>query len=175
MEDKQIALEAMLAAKDSAHWAWWTMAATIFSVLISLGTLGMAFGALDTWRQQEMLKLKMEFKRSILELSYSLGNMPRSWSYIQVNQARARLNVSPELANRADDDAQIYINKIALQKAFNESMKAWIMCEHLLAETEVEHLWSKFQREFRPYIMRGGETYPLSVILESLNDKLKVL
>lgn len=175
MDEKQIALEAMLAARDSAHWAWWTMAATIFSVLISLGTLGMAFSALGTWRQQEMLKLKMEFKRSILELSYVLDTMPRNWSYIQVNLARARLQALPELANRVGDPAQLYINKMALKEAFNESLKAWVMCEYLFSETEIEILWHKFIGEYRVYIMRGGETGPLAGILESLNVKLKVL
>lgn len=175
MDEKQIALEAMLAAKDSAHWAWWTMAATIFSFLISLGTLGMAFSALDTWRQQEMLKLKMEFKRSILELIYAMDSMPRNWSYHQINLARARLQASPEVANRVADPAQIYINKMALKDAFSGSTKAWIMCEHLFSETEIEVLWNKFRGEFRDYIMRGGDTNRLAGILESLNVKLKVL
>lgn len=175
MDEKQIALEAMLAAKDSAHWAWWTMAATMFSVLISLSTLGMAFSALDTWRQQEMLKLKMEFKRSILELIHAMDSMPSKWSYHQINSARARLQAVPEVANRVDDPALIYIYKIALQDAFSGSTKAWIMCEHLFSETEIEGLWSKFQREFRDYIKRGGDTNRLAGILNSLNSKLKVL
>lgn len=175
MDEKQIALEAMLAAKDSAHWAWWTMAATIFSVLISLGTLGMAFSALGTWRQQEMLKLKMEFKRSILELSYALDSMPNNWSYMQVNLARARLQASPELASRVGDSAQLYINKMALKEAFNDSMKAWVMCEHLFSDTEIETLWSQFRSEFRDFIMRGGATGPFSGMLHSLNSKLTVL
>ncbi|HCR0234993.1 TPA: hypothetical protein OMS33_000925 [Enterobacter hormaechei] len=151
------------------------MAATIFSVLISLGTLGMAFSALDTWRQQEMLKLKMEFKRSILELIYAMDSMPRNWSYHQINLARARLQASPEVANRVADPAQIYINKMALKDAFSGSTKAWIMCEHLFSETEIEVLWNKFRGEFRDYIMRGGDTNRLAGILESLNVKLKVL
>ncbi|EPF1256662.1 TPA: hypothetical protein L9220_003235 [Klebsiella aerogenes] len=175
MDEKQIALEAMLAARDSANWSWWTMAATISSVLISLGTLGMAFSALDTWRQQEMLKIKIEFKRSILELYYALESMPSNWSYMEVNRARMRLQASPELANRVGDSAQLYINKMALKEAFNEACKAWIMCEHIFSDTEVETLWRKISSEFRPYLMRGGVSYPLNVLLESLNSRLKVL
>lgn len=175
MDDKQVAFEAMVAARDSAHWAWWTMVATISSVIISLGTLGMAFSALNTWREQELLKLKMEFKRSILELSYCLESMPPNWSYIHINLARKRLNASPDLASRIDDESQIYFKKVALKDAFNQATKAWIMCEHIFAETELETLWSRFSSEFRTYIMRGGQKYPLSSILSTMNSRLKVL
>ncbi|AIR62133.1 hypothetical protein F3J34_08495 [Klebsiella sp. Ap-873] len=175
MNEQLIAFEAMLAAKDSAQWAWWTMAASIATVLISLATLGMAFTALNTWRDEEELKLKMEFKRAVLELIYALESMPEIWWYHQISIARTRLNAYPEIANRIDDDAQIYFKKQALKEAFDDATKAWLMCEHLFSDSQTDSDWTKFNDEFRPYIMRGGNKQLLSNILDSLSFKLKML
>ncbi|EPX2177598.1 hypothetical protein ACWXZN_004794 [Serratia marcescens] len=175
MDTDLINYETMLAAKDSAQWAWWTMAATIFSVFISLATLGMAYIALDSWREQERLKLKMEFKRTVLELSYSLDSMPDVWWFHHVNIARKRLKSYPEVANRIDDESQIYFKKQALKMAFDEASKAWIMCEHLYSNTREKELWFKFENDFRMYIIRGGEKNLLEGNISLLCSALKVV
>ncbi|HFQ9379769.1 hypothetical protein [Serratia marcescens] len=175
MDTDLINYETMLAAKDSAQWAWWTMAATIFSVFISLATLGMAYIALDSWREQERLKLKMEFKRTVLELRYSLDSMPESWSYHNVNIARERLKSYPQVANRIGDESEIYFKKQALKIAFDEASKAWIMCGYLYSDTQEEELWLKFNRGIREYIKTGGEKILLSRNISQLCSALKVL
>lgn len=175
MDSDLIAYEAMLAAKDSAEWAWWTMSAALATVFISLATLGFAYTALDSWREQEKLKLKMEFKRAILELSFSLDEIPQNWSFYQINTARARLKAYPELVNRIDDESQIYFQKQRLVDSFNDAKKAWLMCGHLFQDGIVNTEWRSFIKNFRPYIMRGGDKSDLISMINKLSSSLKII
>lgn len=175
MDTDLIAYEAMLAAKDSAEWAWWTMAAALATVFISLATLGLAYAALDSWREQEKLKLKMEFKRAVLELRYSLEDIPQAWFYHQINIAKSRLRAYPELASRIGDESQIYFLKQNLVKSFDEATKAWLMCGHLLQDENVNTTWKEFSRDFRPYIMRGGSKSHLTILIDKLSADLKII
>ncbi|RZK07202.1 MAG: hypothetical protein EOO84_10960 [Pantoea sp.] len=175
MDSDLIAYETMLAAKDSAEWAWWTMAAALAAVFISLATLGFAYEALNSWREQEKLKLKMEFKRAILELSFSLDDIPQVWYYNQINTAKARLKAAPELASSIGDQSEIYFKKKNLVDSFNEATKAWLMCGHLFEEEIIRTTWRQFSREFRPYIMRGGNKSSLTTLISKLGTDLKII
>ncbi|MDA8489615.1 hypothetical protein [Kluyvera sp. Awk 3] len=175
MTTEEIAHASLIAAQDSAHWAWWTMAASVAAVFISLATLGLAFSALDSWKEQERLKIKMEFKRSILELSYCLEQMPETYWYFQVNIARERIIRYPEFANRLGDPSEIYYLKQNLKVAFAEASKAWIMCGHLFSDDIIKKLWREFNKEYREYSTRGGNKNNISNIINSLCSELKVI
>lgn len=170
-----ISYESMVAAKDSATYAFWSTCAAIVTSLASLATLGIAFTALDSWKEQERTKAKLEFKRSILGLHYALDAMPPNWSFHSINSAKARLKMHPKTADDLDDEVQIYFLKKSLGIAYAEAEKSWVMCGHLFINTDVENYWADFVKKYRNYFMRGGNKYEFENLIQKLQSELKII
>jgi len=175
MDANIIAFQAMLATKDSATYAFWATCASIFSTLITLATLGMAYTALDSWKEQERMKFKLSFKRAMLGLKYALDSMPNSWSYQSFKHAKQRVKIFPDLINHPEDDAQIYFRKCELVEAYNEATKEWIMCGHLFETTEIDNAWKDLANLFQNYIKMGGDKSPLMIYVNRICSDLKIL
>ncbi|WP_440531012.1 hypothetical protein [Serratia marcescens] len=62
MDADLISYESMLTAQESAKWAFWGMVATWGSLVVSALTLMLAYRALTSWKEQEKLKVKQNFK-----------------------------------------------------------------------------------------------------------------
>ncbi|MBP1015907.1 hypothetical protein J8628_03165 [Serratia fonticola] len=170
-----ISYETMLATRAAANSAWWSACAAIISVFTTLAALGLAFTTLESWKEQERFKVKIEFKRAILEIKYSLESMPARWTYHQVNIARARLKSNPEVANRIGDESDIFFKKQELVSLYNNASKAWVMCGHLFSEGNINEDWREFKCVYQDYILKGGETNKPQRIIDRMCAELKVL
>ncbi|POT58310.1 hypothetical protein C3432_10435 [Citrobacter amalonaticus] len=76
----------MLAAFESARWAYWSVIVSASAAFISLITVVVAFFALRTWRDEAIETAKREWKRSIINLIMRLTS-----SFGTVTEQRADL------------------------------------------------------------------------------------
>ncbi len=172
MNAEYISYEAMVAARDAADWAFWSMLGIWGSVLFTGGALIYANRALSTWRDQEKTKVKAEFKKSILSIRNSLIFMPIKWD-------RDQLVMSIKIANSDSEDAGRMASKFGpdilllsqnykhLLETYNAANDAWVMCEHLFFGTLIEELWHSVNAGFNEY-MKGGCEH--AVLFEPLNN-----
>jgi hypothetical protein len=65
MDADLISLEAMLAARDAADWAFWTMLATLSSAFATLFAACVALYAIGGWKKQEKTREIKQLKLSI--------------------------------------------------------------------------------------------------------------
>ncbi|MGL9632054.1 hypothetical protein Q7I59_19745, partial [Escherichia coli] len=67
MDADFISFEAMLAAKDSAQWAYWGMWIALFSAITTFFAMVIGGITIFSWRKQEALKDKKAFVLSVLK------------------------------------------------------------------------------------------------------------
>ncbi|GKJ22411.1 MULTISPECIES: hypothetical protein [Klebsiella] len=119
MDDKTIAIASMLATVRSAELSYWTLIASICS---SFATLFIAFMALNTWRSQERVKLKINFKMAVAKYLEVLIYLPPVMSG------------KGELSSRYNKHD--LINSLVLCKT------AWSMTEGVFNGTAIENDWN---------------------------------
>ncbi|WP_338570448.1 hypothetical protein VRB37_16430 [Erwinia billingiae] len=156
MDANLISFKTLVATQFSAYWAFGSMCAAIVGVVATIITLTYARKALHTWKQQEALKLKIDFKSATIELLHALDAMPENWSYVHVNIARSALDRG-ELKSTTEKEVSIFYNKQDMAAANTIACKRWMMCEQLFSGSEVVESWSKFQNNYRQYAMKGGD------------------
>lgn len=146
----------MVATQLNMYWAFGSMLAAITSAVATLVTLYYARKALNTWKQQEALKIMIDFKSAAVELLYALDAMPDKWSHVQVNLARAvidRGNINTATEKR---EVEIFYLKQDMVDANRLAERRWMMCEPLLKDSKIIAAWNDFQKEFWGYSVRGG-------------------
>lgn len=140
MDENYIAYQSLVAARESATWAFWSMIGTFSGIFVGLFTIFYAARALSTWREQEKTKLKMDFKKSILALNYAVRSFPEEWSYTKVHAARiaGRYHVAG-----IDDEVLVAVD--GFQKAWRDASDSWVMCESLLVKSVIPEKWCELE------------------------------
>jgi len=174
MDADLISFESMLAAKSAANWAFGSMLATIASSVIAIVTLFYAAKALNTWRKQEELKLKSEFKLAIIELTYTVEAMPDNWSHVHVNTARSILRITKDPAAHVPDQLKILYLKEDMVSAHRRALKSWLMCDQFFKKSKIEDRWEKFDKRYHQYAMKGGNKSDVLPALKSLVSEIVI-
>ncbi|ABP60918.1 hypothetical protein [Enterobacter sp. 638] len=174
MDSDSISLAAMLVAKEASNWAFWTMIASAVSAIASVGTIGVAIYALNSWHKQEALKVQVNFKHAILDLKDTLLAMPQSWSYLDINVARNLINLHPNMSHQTHDRTNIFFKKNELMSAYDQAVKCWIMCDGLFENKGVNVKWKTFSSQYITYIKTGGERGNMESLLDHISRELKL-
>lgn len=131
----------MLAARESANWAFWSMLATAGSLLVSILTLCVAIRAIHTWKKQEILKIKMDFKKSLMRLKTECYSFPEYIDVAKINYGQQYIDADWKLTDadkRAVIEAQRY-NKF--NQIFLSCCDSWVATERLFDKSEVAKGW----------------------------------
>lgn len=174
MGETLISYKTMLATQLTMYWAFGSMLAAIASAGATLITLHYARKALDTWKQQEALKIKIEFKSAVIELLHAVDAMPDNWSYMQVNTARSAIDRGEADSYPKREEVKIFYLKQDMVAANTIAIKRWIMCEQLLKGTEVAMKWNEFQKSYHSYAMKGGKKSEISPILRKIIEEMVI-
>ncbi|MFP7605614.1 hypothetical protein [Serratia quinivorans] len=147
--------------------ALWSMLGTWFAGVMALLTLFIANKALNTWREQEQTKAKMEFKKSLLALRNLLIIMPESWIKAQLVLGEKLKNASEYARTMNHEDMEVAHNLFAFTQAMNHANDSWVMCEHLFDGSKVATNWTNAQTCMNSYIQnRKGK----NDVFEALNS-----
>ena len=131
--------------------ALFSMIGTTVSAIVSMITLFFAKTALNTWRHQEVLKSKKDFKMALLELKFVTLWQPNEIDPVQLLYSENELRTTKLL------DVQINAFK-GLAKEFEkleDSMQMcaryWFATEKLFKDTDVEKLWNNIMSAYNEY------------------------
>ncbi|BEN73202.1 hypothetical protein SMKC081_13470 [Serratia marcescens] len=149
MDANYISYENMIAARDAvsvaqeaAGWAYFTMLLTAVSTTISLITLGIAWRAVDTWKKQEKLKIKMDFKKSLMALKTACYSYPDYLDKVKVVYGQKYVDSCFELT-RGDRDAANEARKFnQFNQVFLNCCDSWVATEHLFSKSKISEGWS---------------------------------
>ncbi len=172
MDADLISYETMLATRDSANWAFWTMLMAATSALLSFATILTAIYALKTWKQQEILKTKMEFKKALMELRTAVLFLPDKVEPKQVVLAKNILNDTTGIKTRGMEQEQIEAYKDLarevreLENGILNCWKSWASTEDIFRGSEIEVLWKEVQKTYNAYMLQGEDKQPY---LESID------
>ncbi|HGE8334825.1 TPA: hypothetical protein ACGD5E_000918 [Serratia marcescens] len=176
MDADLISYETMLATRDSAVWAFWTMLMAATSTLLSLATILIAIYALKTWKQQEILKAKMEFKKVLMQLRHVVLFLPDRVEQAQVVLAKNILSDTTGIKTRGMEQEHIEAYKDLareIRELENEILncwKTWMSTEDIFRGSEIEVLWKEVQKNHNAYMLQGGDKQPY---LESVDTLMK--
>lgn len=173
MGESLISYKTMVATQYSSYWSLGSMFAAIVSAIAAVTTVVIACKALNTWKQQEELKAKIEFKLALIELADVIDVMPRNWSRVQVNIARGIIERGEVPAHR-EKEVEIFYQWKDLSKANREAGKRWMLCDKLYTGTKIEEDWKKFNSELHSYKMRGGNSTQVLPILSRIIENLAI-
>ncbi|AXD91074.1 hypothetical protein YG12_22610 [Salmonella enterica subsp. enterica serovar Derby] len=127
------------------------------SAIASLWALCYARKALNTWNRQEQFKVKLEFKRALLELEDAFEAMPDNWNSTQYRIARTRVGQQYNaVVHRVDDAAQLYFKKENLKSAYQNAVRAWVLCEGGIKDKSIHAEWKQLRTDYSQYILTGG-------------------
>ncbi len=131
----------MLAAREAANWAFWSMLATAGGLFVSILTLCVAIIAIQTWKKQEILKVKMDFKKSLMRLKTECYLFPEYLNVAKISYGQQFINADwklTEIDKRAAIEAQRYNQ---FNQAFLSCCDSWVATERLFDNSEVLKGW----------------------------------
>ncbi len=171
MDEKYIAYQTMVAARDSVNWAMWSMIAAWCGISVSLATLIIAKRALSTWRDQEKVKVKLDFKKSILNLKSLLIFMPELIDMVEIKEQKDAVEAKwifedVPLILQGIENGEINVHryeKIIL--ALDQCVACWLATEHLFKKSLLSTKWLEAQKTSNEYILG---TAPKSKLLLEL-------
>lgn len=172
MDADTISYKAMIATEHAANWALGSMIGTLIGAVTTSVTLFFAYKALNTWRQQEALKIKIDFKSAAVELLHAINAMPNNWSFHHVNAARGAVDRGDVNSSLKRNEVQIYYLKRDMVEANRLAERRWMMCEQLFKDSEVAVKWKNFQHDFFHYAMKGGNKADILPGLENLISRV---
>lgn len=116
MNSDYIAYESMMAARDAANAAYWSMIATwiygasaLIGSLATLGAVYVAYRTMNTWRHQEEVKDKKKLKAALVMYRNELVHMP--YEMLPENRERKELTLRlNEVAN------EIYLPLVIMEE-----------------------------------------------------------
>ncbi|ORM72380.1 hypothetical protein HA48_14580 [Pantoea wallisii] len=174
MGESLISYKTMVATQYSSYWAFGSMLAAIVSACATLITLHYARKALDTWKQQEALKIKIDFKSAAVDLLYALDAMPDNWSHMHVNLARVAIDRGDINSSDKKREVQIFYLKQDMVESNRMAERRWMMCKPLLKDSEMPELWKKFQHDFWLYSVKGGNKAEILPLLKKVVDEMVI-
>lgn len=98
--------------------------------------------ALTTWRDQEKLKLKIEFKKAVLNLRNLFLYMPKNWEKTPGAKSALNRNSTNLMHGPAAVNTSLPPELKAILDALNHANDCWVMCEHIFDGTLVEKNWT---------------------------------
>lgn len=97
--------------------------------------------ALTAWRDQEKLKLKIEFKKSVLNLRNLFLYMPKNWDKIPGARSALNRNSTNLIHGPSVINTSLPPELKSILDALNHANDCWVMCEHIFDGTSVESNW----------------------------------
>ena len=122
----------------------WNMVAAVSGAVSGGATLiavWFAKQALNTWRDQEKLKLKIEFKKSIINLRNLFLYMPERWDKMPGAKSALSMNSTKLMYGPALINTDLPAELKAIIDALNHANGCWVMCEHIFDGTSIETNW----------------------------------
>lgn len=80
MDANYISYESLLAARDAAQWAYWSMWIAFASSVFTFFALVVGYMSIISWRSQEVLKDRKVFALSVLKYQKIIGLGPSTYS-----------------------------------------------------------------------------------------------
>ncbi|WP_406909206.1 hypothetical protein [Klebsiella oxytoca] len=176
MDANYIAYETLVANRNAAEWAFWSMIAAFISGTASVVTLIFAYRALTTWREQEKTKVKMEFRFAIKQLRVALLNMPLDLDRDELEEEREQVIVrwlfkDVDLISQQIDAGEQNVQRFDnLLSIFDACQSSWLATEHLFDGTQLARDWIIFEDDFEHYINGEGTKAPLVQLLNKITS-----
>ncbi|BEN58543.1 MULTISPECIES: hypothetical protein [Serratia] len=176
MDADFISYESMLAARDSAKWAYWGMIAAMVSALAMLATLFFAHKALSTWREQEKAKVKLDFRMAIKQLKASLLFMPITIDPVEIEEEREQVIAKWIFKDDALLTQQIELGEQNVKRfdelinSFDNCHSAWLATEHLFDNTDLAKNWMICEDDFKKYISGESDKTPLLQTINKITE-----
>ncbi|HGM5807930.1 TPA: hypothetical protein ACKP33_004220 [Serratia marcescens] len=162
-----ISFESMLATKQAADWAFWTMIASGVSALAAALGVIFAWRTVASWKQQEKAKVKMDFKRSIFNIINIMLSMPDRFNLELAGRGKKALKLSDN--SSIDDRCNVELSHQfdELVKVLSNAQGCWIYCERFFDGTDIEAKWVYSRDLVLDYINGDVEK---NVVINSLNN-----
>lgn len=166
MSSDFISFESMLAARESANWTYWIMVATWISLVTSLGTFFLAFLALNSWKQQEKTKVKMNFKKEILNLKNVITAVPRDFRFGVVRF----IKIIDTIDDYSKDSEKLRMVLLGenIESSWRKTLDAWVMSESLLKETAVNDIWNELSEYFELFMLDQKSKEDILLVLSKI-------
>ncbi|MEK9498213.1 hypothetical protein V2H77_17425 [Photorhabdus sp. P32] len=171
MDTDLISYEAMIAAQDSARWAFYAMLGTWFSGLITLCAVIYAKKALTTWKKQEKVKVKMDFKKALIQVIDSIIYMPDWFDMSKASFGKKILTAGEAERSKHLDAIELSNQFDVLTRSMTNAHGCWIYCEHFFDGTEVVKEWENVIALVDNYIKGNAKQDDVIDALDSLSSK----
>ncbi|KZP80136.1 hypothetical protein A3460_05405 [Enterobacter roggenkampii] len=163
--------ESMLAAREAANWAFWSMLVTAGGLLVSILTLYVATKAIHTWKKQEILKIKMDFKKSLMRLKTECYLFPEYVDVAKISYGQQFINADWNLTDidrRAAIEAQRYNQ---FNQAFLSCCDSWVATERLFDNSEVSKGWDDVVNGAQRFVHAEISSKEFQQIIHNLYSK----
>lgn len=174
-EAAESALRTMIATEAAAEWAFYMLILTLISVVFSLVMLIYAFRALSTWREQEQLKIKVEFKKSLISMHDLLLVMPDEKLTFLSNIGKRILSYSGgQEPLHSSQELTAFYQKKALEDEFAKAEHNWAICEELFLGTKTSKDWDFFKRSYFDYAKLNKPKNGMCELLSTMKSDLHI-
>jgi hypothetical protein len=142
------------------------------SALATIVALFYAKKALNTWREQEKTKSKMDFKKSLMLVKNALLLMPDILSMEELAHARASIQAKWVFKNIEPIESVIQAGEGSIAEferllsAFENCSNCWVATEHLFDNSQIYDKWMDLNTYYQMYL--GGKTSK-NELFDSLN------
>ncbi|HBQ4138067.1 TPA: hypothetical protein L7209_000889 [Escherichia coli] len=157
-------------------WNMWSAIGACGSAIASFGALCYARKALNTWNRQEQFKVKLEFKRALLQLEDAFETMPDNWNSVQYRIAKtfASQRGNDIYNGVVEAEKQLFYKKQNLNLAYGHSVQAWVLCEELFKDNTIHDEWKAFRISYDNYILNGGNKNDYLPMIKNIYSKIPV-
>lgn len=128
MDANYISYESLLAARDSAQWAYWSMWIALASSIFTSLALVVGWMSIVSWRRQEMLKDRKAFARLVLKYQKVIGLGPLTYS---LNAPSVQFDLLTNTIVEIYESALLMTNKKDRKKAVNVYLSLNVIYELL--------------------------------------------
>jgi len=174
-ESAAYALRTMLATEAAAEWTFWMLVAASISAITSFVMLYYAFRALSTWREQEQLKVKVDFKKSIISMHDLLLKMPDQ-NLVFLSNIGRNIKSFRAVENPVADTKELkaMYQKQALEEEFAKAEQSWAISEELFIGTKTHEDWVKFKDLYFKYAKLNKPKNGLCELLSTMQSDLVI-
>lgn len=174
-ESAESALRTMIATEEATALAFWMLIATSVSLIFSAAMIYYAFRALSTWREQEQLKVKVDFKKSIISMYDILLVMPNSNLTFLSNIGRSAIAMSGgNQTLTPTKETTAFYQKNALADAYEKAEHNWAISEELFIGTKTHKDWEDFKRAYFNYAKLNLKKDGLCELLSTMKSELVI-
>lgn len=174
-ESAQYAFRTMLATEEASSWALWMLITTAVGTIFSIVTLYCAFRALNTWREQEQLKVKVEFKKSLIRLHDILLDMPdKNLTFMSNIGKNNRAIIGDAKKHHVSKELNALLQKEALEEEFEKAEHNWAISEELFIGSTTYKDWEKFKSIYHSYAKLNQSKSGLCELLSKMKTEIVI-